>query len=95
MMSYDPSDKKDHYVVIAVKDYDTLCDTEWGPPLASFGWLVCRPGVIKDTYGHDARTPVTLCYPYYTQFIFTVREDAENFAAALNHGRFLREEQRS
>lgn len=83
-MSFDPTASPDHYVV--------------GPIVFNLGgspaehWVVCRPGVVHGEAGQPLRNTLSADVGPLHTLVFLHKEDAENLAAALNHGKYLRAE---
>lgn len=82
-MPFDPLVSPDHYVAGA-------CSIGELPP---FGWVIYQPVSGQPYDGPAIRLPVYVFSNYGSApLIFRDQADAENFAAALNHGKYLREE---
>lgn len=83
-MPFDPLVSPDHYVAGA-------CSIGELPP---FGWVIYQPVSGQAHDGPDVRLPVYIFgrHGVSNPLMFMKQADAENFAAALNHGKYLREE---
>jgi hypothetical protein len=83
-MPFDPLVSSDHYVAGEVPDI-------WG---LKTGWTIFQPGIVSGSKGEPARLPVYIrdASGGYVPLVFNSEANAANLAAAMNHGKYLREE---